>query len=1404
MLQRSERAFIIIGGGILLFFGAAACSGHGQPSSEPTANISAALTLDAGGADGHVATPVVVTLTAPNPLSPLAPVLTGETEVILASSSAVVAGTVVAMGTGQEGWGVKAETGSQVNGDSWSVGPAKIEDGVTITGTLHARSVLLEQPTSVANFDKTPSLDPPSNLTWTVTYPQTGPDVTLTDGQAQTLAPGSYGTLTLHSNANLILSTGTYYLTNLSSHSGVTVSLNQAAGPIVIYISNEISVNYDAGPLPTFIPIEPPDAGYVHADVMIAYLGTNALSVDSPFDGALIAPFASLKLGSATGVYYGYYYGQSIESEAQVQYQFPSALAMAVANSSVAQLQQDTGVSWVLTPGRPSPAVELTALLRPTGDPGVALPPGTNPQGPATAFLQKYADIFSIQDPTTELVLQAAYIDPSGMGYATFQQVVNGVPVLGAGVTVMFNANGRINNVSSHYIPGIFGMSTTPAINAAAALASAQADLATRFPSGTLGATLPGQPAVLFIAPQPTGIARLAYNVAAIFAGQVDQTIQFARNYVIDALTGAVLSSADAAQRQARNVGGAPVQASGQGTIEQTRNLKQPVRQFTAWSQNPPTGGPFDMQLLSATPEIFVDEPKSAGSQEPVTIMSNDLMSWDTAGIGRGAAVDAYFYFNDILSWWAARGRTSFDNNGGTIDIFVHDGNTFCDAEWSPDDKKFNIGDCTPSVYPFSVGLDILGHEFQHAINDSVFHIDQIIAANTDPDAAPLDESLGDVFGQFIESSFPAGALSYAATPELMGEGPYALMPHASGAWIRNLVDPHFSGASQPASPDSLTDCLYNSNNPNGHVNAGIPNRAWSIATFGGIDSTTGYGVDPSGALGMDVSEQLYQMLISMPPLLGSQTPGQMFFQLGQALVSNAVFYFGPVSPQVQALACAWYGAGVFLIQDVINLGFDPTSQCAIGATSPCQSAAASAPTQASCGTGSQAITSCAGTPCPNAPSGLACSTDGATLYMCDGSGDTTGGTPCSNGCSAAACLAAGPAPVGGGGTPCSSLLPGTYCGGNGRGASNILYTCSGTGIVSNSTVCGGGCQMNTVPAGGASPPPSLCNQGLSCVGLPEGYYCGNDKVCGELNVLYHCDSGAITSVLPCPMGCSILSTPSQFGGADNCTGPSSTQAGKDSCKPGPQTTVPSGTAQNNCPPGQTPPDCCPVGDGPCRSASAVGGSPLGPQTVICSAQNPGENSLSDGLYCGPDNTITRCLGGVNEETQTCPAGCMRNGNGLDACVGGCAEAYTGYECASDHVTILQCDLTAVVGQKTCSVGCETLPEFGGLGFSGFCISPPPQCVLRLNGSNCASDGKTLLDCENQYIVDQETCAQGCQYTDTGMDTCIGPCTNLPDGRNCSTDGTTLLQCMHGNVIGQQPCATGCQGGQTGTSACTP
>jgi hypothetical protein len=269
-----------------------------------------------------------LTLTAPNPLSPIAPVLEGSNSANVDPGANVVLGTVVAMGNG----GFDADANALLN-DVWSRGTAQVDFGVQVRGVLHASNVIRGPNVVINGTDTTPALDPPSTLSWNVNFPSgTGSNVNLLPGQSQTLTPGLFRNVVVGTRATLTLSTGTYYFSSLQMLLQSTVNLDQAGGPVIIYVAS--------GPLAlvmqgSFVPLSGTDP-----DLFIGYLGQLPVLVASLFDGAIFCPSASLSLAQIidpktlqTQTHTGFFAAQSVELEqgAQVQYRVPAALVAAAA-----------------------------------------------------------------------------------------------------------------------------------------------------------------------------------------------------------------------------------------------------------------------------------------------------------------------------------------------------------------------------------------------------------------------------------------------------------------------------------------------------------------------------------------------------------------------------------------------------------------------------------------------------------------------------------------------------------------------------------------------------------------------------------------------------------------------------------------------------------------------------------------------------------------------------------------------------------------------------------------------------------------------------------------------------------------------------------------------------------------
>lgn len=108
-----------------------------------------------------------------------------------------------------------------------------------------------------------------------------------------------------------------------------------------------------------------------------------------------------------------------------------------------------------------------------------------------------------------------------------------------------------------------------------------------------------------------------------------------------------------------------------------------------------------------------------------------------------------------------------------------------------------------------------------------------------------------------------------------------------------------------------------------------------------------------------------------------------------------------------------------------------------------------------------------------------------------------------------------GNAPNYGGAVSCAGVPDGLFCGDDwGMGGDpGALYQCAGGKVVGQPTVCGQGCGMRIMDNR------DICFN-PSCANLADGAYCGDDGIVGERNTLFRCKNGAITSAIPCPGNC--------------------------------------------------------------------------------------------------------------------------------------------------------------------------------------------------------------------------------------------------------------------------------------------
>jgi Zn-dependent metalloprotease len=169
-------------------------------------------------------------------------------------------------------------------------------------------------------------------------------------------------------------------------------------------------------------------------------------------------------------------------------------------------------------------------------------------------------------------------------------------------------------------------------------------------------------------------------------------------------------------------------------------------------------------------------------------------------------------------------GRNSYDGNGAKIEVFVKVGRYVParfdkwgyqkNAAWMSSSKVFLFGggsdELSSSEYKsFSTALDVVGHEYTHAVISST---SQLVGHGQ---AWALNEHLADVFGVMIRHFYHPEL----ENPFLLGAEVYS--DAAEHRPIRNMKDPHQSARWQPAQMSEVSPTNFDP-----HYLAGVPNRA--------------------------------------------------------------------------------------------------------------------------------------------------------------------------------------------------------------------------------------------------------------------------------------------------------------------------------------------------------------------------------------------------------------------------------------------------------------------------------------------------------------------------------------------------------------------------------------------------
>ena len=417
--------------------------------------------------------------------------------------------------------------------------------------------------------------------------------------------------------------------------------------------------------------------------------------------------------------------------------------------------------------------------------PGMAtgLLPGDN----ARTALVQYAALFGIKNPASELKTMKQLDTPDGRSLVRYQQIYQGLPVIGGEMIVNLDSLGRMSSMNGEIRPDL-NLDPTPLVTSTQAQEKAVSSVAALYNIDS--SKLNTSPPVLSVyapeligpaGPGPVLVWRM--NVVSDIQDMIDEFV------LVDARRGAI--------------------ALHFTNVEHAKSRKT-----------------YDVSAVtqaSDLPGVLLCSESTADN-----CTSGADLDADTASLYAGDTYD--FYYNNF-------GRDSIDDKGMTISSGVHfdfsvAGGSCPNAGWSDTYKQMFYCNGMPE------GDDVDAHELTHGVTSrtsGLFYWYQ---------SGAINESMSDVFGEFIDLTNGHGASDIPGLNYSSGGTRWEIGEDSAIGVIRDMWDPTRFG-----DPDKMTSANYytgTSDNGGVHTNSGVNNHAAALMVDGGTFNTvtvTGIGV---------------------------------------------------------------------------------------------------------------------------------------------------------------------------------------------------------------------------------------------------------------------------------------------------------------------------------------------------------------------------------------------------------------------------------------------------------------------------------------------------------------------------------------------------------------------------------
>lgn len=401
------------------------------------------------------------------------------------------------------------------------------------------------------------------------------------------------------------------------------------------------------------------------------------------------------------------------------------------------------------------------------------------------------AKVFDVKEFDKEFSKVKENKDELGFTHVKLNQKVNGIPVYGGDIIMHFNSQGDISSVSGEYVKKAKEAKLDKIIRNKNEII----EVGKEFVIANFAAEDPEITADLYWYEfKETFIPTYVLDISYLYpeAGRW--------KVFVNAYDGTILEKYN-------NLKTNSVVGTGTGYIKDTKNINLDL-----------VNGIYYLRDLTKTKGmIYTNDAKSRTSTKSVAIMTDTDNIWNSSY--QASAIDAHFYVGVTYDYYKEKfNRISYDNVGKDIKVIAHYGKNYNNAFWDGKELVFGDGDGT-EFGPFSADLDIVAHEYTHAVGENEGNL--VYSGQS----GALEEATADIMCIFALDYYKTKYFGVAGT-WLFCENAYT--PKIVGDQYYSYVDPAAYNY-----PDNMSKYL-NTTGDNGGVHTNctiIGHAAYTIAS---------------------------------------------------------------------------------------------------------------------------------------------------------------------------------------------------------------------------------------------------------------------------------------------------------------------------------------------------------------------------------------------------------------------------------------------------------------------------------------------------------------------------------------------------------------------------------------------